>query len=244
MVTEKEKLRLAILTTETLHHAYFVREISRHYEPVLVIEEKRPISATFDTHHPYEDDRDQVERDAWFDGKEGKLADFAEVKTYSSVNDPEALQTIREFGPDAIVVFGTGRLSEQLIEIQPERIINLHGANPEEYSGIDTHLWAIYHRDYEGLVTTLHRVESNTDRGGVVLSAQIPLKSGMKLSELRKANTEVCVDLVLNGLHMLDRFGQFISRPQNRTGRLYSFMPTVLKEVCRQRFEDYTGMLR
>ena len=237
-------MRVAILTTETLHHAYFVREVQKFFGPVIVIEEKRPISAEFETRHPFEDEGDQGERDTWFDGKDATLADFAEVHTFSSVNDPDSIQKIREFGPDAIVVFGTGKLSEDLIEIQPERIINLHGANPEDYGGIDTHLWAIYHRDYEGLITTLHRVESNTDRGGVVLSAQIPLHSGMKLADLRRANTEVCVQLAVSGLNMLQNFGQFISRPQNRTGRRYSFMPKVLKEICKTRFEEYTGMMR
>ena len=204
---------------------------------------KRPISAEFETRHPFEDEGDQGERDTWFDGK-ATLADFAEVHTFSSVNDPDSIQKIREFGPDAIVVFGTGKLSEDLIEIQPERIINLHGANPEDYGGIDTHLWAIYHRDYEGLITTLHRVESNTDRGGVVLSAQIPLHSGMKLADLRRANTEVCVQLAVSGLNMLQNFGQFISRPSEPHGSTVFLHAESPEGNLQTRFEEYTGMMR
>ncbi len=243
MGDEKSGLRVAVLTTETLHHAHFVRAVVDVYPMTRVFEEKRPISARFETAHPFEDDRAAHERDTWFDGKERTLNEFAPVETYSDINDPVCIQHLAEFKPDAIIVFGTGKISEELINIRPDRIVNLHGANPEHYVGIDTHLWAIYHRDFEGLVTTLHRVESIMDRGGVVLSADIPIRPGMKMYELRQANTEVCIQLVLSALDLLEKFDQFISRPQTMKGRRYSFMPAVLKDDCQRYFETYTASL-
>jgi len=236
-------MRVAILTTQTLHHVYFVREIAKRVTSVMVFEERRPISAEFDTHHDFEDESDEYEKKLWFDGQDPPLGEFAPTHTYHDVNDPDCIQKIQEFSPDAIVAYGTGKLDRNLIEIRPDRIVNLHGANPEDYFGIDTHLWAIYHKDFDGLVSTLHRVESNTERGGVVLSAAIPIEPDMEMHEFRAANTEVCVQLVINGLHMLQTFGQFISRPQNRSGRFYGFMPAVLKDLCKKRFERYTAEL-
>lgn len=243
MADELKPLRIAILTTQTPHHAYLVREVAARYAPVKVFEERRGISARFETHHAFEDERLTYEREVWFGGKDVPISDFAETETFEDVNDPDCIGSLRAFGPDAIVVFGTGRLSDDLISVLPDRIIDLHGANPEEYSGLDTHLWAIYHRDFDSLVSTLHKVASPVDRGGVVLKAAIPLTRDMKLSHLRRANTEVGTRLVLSGLEMLQEFGQFIARPQNRRGRRYSHMPAVLKADCVEKFERYTATL-
>ncbi|RVU38548.1 hypothetical protein EOI86_04495 [Hwanghaeella grinnelliae] len=243
MAEQPTDMRVAVLTTETIHHCHFVREIAKQVAHVMVFEERRPISAEFDTQHEFEAESDAYELKLWFDGKTPALGDYAPTHTYHDINDPDCIQKVREFDPDAIIVYGTGRLSEELIDVRPDRIVNLHGANPEDYFGIDTHLWAIYHKDFDGLVSTLHRVESNNDRGGVVLSAAIPIEPDMEMHEFRAANTEVCVQLVMQGLHMLETFGQFISRPQNRSGRFYGFMPSVLKELCKQRFERYTSEL-
>ncbi len=243
MAEQSTDMRVAILTTETFHHDYLVREVAKKVSSVMVFEERRPISAEFETDHEFEAESDRYELKLWFDGNAPTLGDFAETHTYTDINDPDCVQKIREYDPDAIIAYGTGRLSEDLIDVRPDRIVNLHGANPEDYFGIDTHLWAIYHKDFDGLVSTLHRVESNNDRGGVVLSAAIPLEPDMEIHEFRAANTEVCVQLVMQGLHMLNTFGQFISRPQNRSGRFYGFMPTVLKELCKKRFERYTAEL-
>lgn len=242
-LNEKKSLRIAILTTETSHHAYFVREISDRYGPVVVFEERRDISVDFETHHAFEDEQVEIEQAAWFDGKSVSLADYAPVTTYHDVNDPACIAAIQDFNPDALIVFGTGRLSEALLQIKPDRFLNFQSAKPEDYSGIDTHLWCIYHRDFEGLITTLHRVESETDKSGVVLSAAIPVDRGMKLAALRRANTELCVTLAVSALDMLMNFGQFISRPQNYYGRRYSFMPSVLKTLCVKRFEEHTSTL-
>jgi len=243
MGEEKSGLRLAILTTDTLHHARFVQAMIETYPMTRVFEEKRPISARFETAHPFEIDRSQHERDTWFDGEDRFLSDFGPVETFSDINDPVCVKHLTEFKPDAIIVFGTGKISEDIINIRPDRIVNLHGANPEQYVGIDTHLWAIYHRDFEGLVTTLHRVESVMDRGGVVLSADIPITKDMKMYQVRQANTEVCIQLALSALDLLEKFDQFISRPQTMKGRRYSFMPAVLKDDCQRYFETYTASL-
>lgn len=236
-------LKVAILTTETSHHVAFVRGIVAKYPNVKVFEEKRPISAKFDTQHEYDDLRDKYELDFWFDGKMPKLSDFAPTETYENMNAPECIESLREYEPDAIVVFGTGRLDEALYSVRPDRIVNLHGADPEQYRGLDTHLWALYHGDFDGLVTSLHRVDPEKDRGGVVMKMPIPLHKNMKFYELRRANCEICIEMVLYALDMLGRYDQFISQPQRYVGRHYSFMPAILKDRCVQKFYGHTLML-
>lgn len=238
-----KRLRVGILTTETPHHARFVQQIATRHEVVRVFEERREISAEFETHHPFEDARIEHECAAWFDGRRPALSDVAEVETYRDLNDPKAVASMKQAGLDALVVYGTGRLDQPVIDAVPDRIVNLHGADPEKYRGLDTHLWAVYHRDFRGLVTTLHRVAPELDRGGVVMKMPLPIHRDMKLHELRKASTEVSIEITGEALEMLGNYGQFISQPQLYIGRYYSFMPAVLKARCVRQFEAFTASL-
>ena len=139
----------------------------------------------------------------------------------------------------AEIVFGTGKVSKQVIQVCPNGIINLHGGNPEEYRGLDSHLWAIYHHDFSGLVTTLHRINEELDDGDIILQMPIQLRPDMGLHELRRYNTDVCIEMVLSAFDMFNRQGYMIDRPQQKRGRYYSFMPSVIKEICLKYFNQY-----
>ncbi len=145
--------------------------------------------------------------------------------------------------PDALVVFGTGRLGEAVIGLSPDAAVNLHGGDPEDYRGLDTHLWAIYHGDFPSLVTTLHRLAPTLDSGEIIQSLPLPLERGMALHELRRVNTEICLRLTLAALDDFKRRGRFVGRQQRRIGRYYSFMPAVLKPLCVERFARHTERL-
>jgi methionyl-tRNA formyltransferase len=155
------------------------------------------------------------------------------------MNGTEGISSLSTWQPDVAIVFGTGRLSSAVIESGPGCFLNLHGGDPEEYRGLDTHLWAIYHSDFGGLVTTLHRVNSSLDDGDICLQESISISAGMQLSELRLANTEACVRLAVAALSSVREQGYVPSRKQRRAGRYYSFMPSQLKEICRKRFEKH-----
>ena len=233
-------MRLVILTTETLHHCYFVREVTAA-NPVdlVVIERDHPI-APFDTHHAFEDQRDAHERATWFGDGRTSIEEFAETLDVKSANEADAVDRLRRIQPEVIVVFGTARLSRAVIETCPHGIVNLHGGDPEHYRGLDSHLWAIYHGDYEHLQVTLHRVNERLDEGDIVAQCPLLLRRGMGIHELHRVKTEVCVDVVRAALGQWRNDGAFTSSPQRHPGRYYSFMPAVLKELCKSKFEAYT----
>jgi methionyl-tRNA formyltransferase len=240
---EPRKLRVGILTTETPHHTHFVKAVSEAWTVVKVFEERRSISATFETRHAIDIDGEAYERDCWFGGADTKLADVASVETFEDLNSEAAVAAMKKAGCDVHIVFGTGKLESEVVDLTPDRIVNLHGADPEHYRGLDTHLWAVYHRDFRGLVTTLHKVSPKLDRGGVVMKMPIPIKRDMQLHQLRKENTEICIELANRGLEMMSNYGQFISQPQLYIGRHYSFMPAVLKDRCVRNFNEFTATL-
>jgi methionyl-tRNA formyltransferase len=237
-------MKLAILTTETPHHAHFARVVSSSFEISLIVSETRAPHPPFPTAHPFESQRDEYERQVFFAGRQVALADTAKVLEVGSANDGTAIDALRTLAPDVIVVFGTGRIGRDLMGLCPGRIINLHGGDPERYRGLDTHLWAIYHREFDGLIATLHHLSEGLDRGDIILQSPVPIGPGMSLHALRARNTQTLIELTLAGLDVFKRFGRFLSRPQRQVGRYYSFMPAVLKEVCVRHFEDYVRRLK
>jgi methionyl-tRNA formyltransferase len=234
-------LKLAILTTETPHHAYFVREIAKRHPIARVFCETQCIKPPFETVHPFEAVRERFECQNWFGGIGRKLGEIVETQVVSNMNGPRAVQALAQLRPDAIVVFGTGRLKAPVLAVQPERTFNLHGGDPREYRGLDTHLWAVYHGDFSGLVTTLHLVTPALDDGDIVANAAVPLHRGMGLYALRAANTEVCIALTLGALAQLAERGRVSARRQSRAGRYYSFMPAIMKDLVCAKFESHTG---
>jgi methionyl-tRNA formyltransferase len=233
-------MKLVVLTTETLHHAYFVRELQRAHPIAEVLVETEARRAPFPTAHPFEITRDQLEREVFFGGQPRPISAFAPCQEWTSMNRPEAVAALARARPDVVVVFGTGKLSPEVIAVCPQGIINLHGGDPEEYRGLDTHLWAIYHRDFANLVVCLHRLNARLDDGEILARAPIPVSPGLTLPELRARNTQVCVELTRQALDEHARTGSFTTTPQARIGRYYSFMPAVLKDLCVANFERFT----
>lgn len=237
-------MRLTVLTTDTQHHAHFIREVSARFPILRVLEETASVVPPFPTAHPFEEEREVYERRIWFDGEVAGVADFGEVSRHENLNSEGAVRELRALGSDVVVVFGCGKLSRPVIEVCGERIVNLHGGDPEAYRGLDTHLWAIYHGEFAELSTTLHLVNAELDGGGIVANLPIPIRPGMRIHELRRYNTEICVRLVVKALNDFRERGYFVSREQRTCGRYYSFMPAVLKDICVRKFHGYTETLR
>jgi methionyl-tRNA formyltransferase len=210
---------------------------------VRVIIEEKTTEFPYPVAHPFEAERDEYEWQRWFGGRKPAIEAIAQTVRVRDVNQPEAVTSLRELSPDVIVVFGTGRIHPPVTEFNPGRIVNLHGGDPEFYRGLDTHLWAIWHRDFKALVTTLHLLDWELDSGSIISQAQVPIHHGMELHQFRAANTEICIELTIRALEEFVKSGAFDARPQRKIGRYYSAMPAVLKDTCMRRFAQYTERL-
>ncbi len=236
-------MRLVVLTTQTQHHLRFVREIARTCPVAQILEETGGIAAPFETAHPFEAEREDHERALWFPGGVPAFEETAPVSRFENLNDGAAVAKLASLKPDLAVVFGTRPLSAEVIAAAGPGLVNLHGGDPEAYRGLDTHLWAIYHKDFANLITALHRVVPGIDAGEIVAMLPLPLSRGMGLPALRAANTEVCIALARLAIGQMQETGGLASRPQRARGRYYSFMPAVLKALCVDRFAKHTATL-
>ncbi|WP_417835855.1 formyltransferase family protein [Thalassospira tepidiphila] len=236
-------MKIAVLTTETTHHAKFIMDMSKDGHDLFAVIDQRQIKKPFPTDHPYLKQQCYFERQTFFNGEECSISDFCETHEVHDVNCAHVLDVIATEAPDVVVVFGTGIIRKPLIESCNGRLINLHGGDPELYRGLDTHLWAIYHNDFSQLVTSLHMVEPTLDTGAVLFKEQLDITNGMPLYQLRTANTNSCISLARKAIDQLAVNRLWHSTPLTSYGRYYSSMPSVLKEQCVKKFQAYTNRL-
>lgn len=221
-------MRIALLTTDTDHHAWFAHRLAERHGVVGALVETRPVVASFPTHHPFEDRRADHERETL--RPPGGIAAVCPVVEVASVNDPDAIAALIALRPDIAIVYGTGILRESVIAVPALACLNLHGGDPERYRGLDSHLWSLYHDDPAGLVACLHHVDVGIDTGDIVATTAIGVGPGTGAHELRALTARACVGLAALAVEAAQEDGRVPGRPQSRRGRYYSFMPAELKE--------------
>ena len=235
-------MKIIVLTTETPHHLFFLNEISKHFKIDGIVLEQLINTPSFEISHPFEQERDNFEVKELLNNTL-TYEDISITKKYDSVNDEKCINFISDIQPEVIIVFGTGIIRKQLINLCFNGIINLHGGDPQKYRGLDTHLWAIYHKEFNELVTTLHRLSNLLDDGDIIKQAPININQKSNIHMLRAENTKICIKIVLSALKDFKKYNKFISSPQDQRGRYYSFMPRVLKDVCIKNLQRYVKTL-
>ncbi len=235
--------RIVVLTTNSIRRRHLVRALQEFAPVERVLVETREPRPPFETAHPFEAVRKDHEAESWFGGKAPAFAEIADVEYFDSLNERNAVAALAAARPDAVIVFGTGKLAPAVIAVCPEGCINLHGGDPEHYRGLDVALWAVYHGDFGALSATVQRLAPELDSGDIVARSSVTVTPGMGLHELRRAGTETSIGLLRDALDGFARTGGFGGTPMARKGRYYSFMPAVLKNSCVDRWQRHTALL-
>ena len=238
-----EKMRITVLTTGAVRRRYFVKELGNRFPIERVLIETQDPPAPIPIDHPSDEARKARERNYWYNGTPPPFSDIAETQSYESLNNPNALNALREIKPDVLLVYGTGKLSNDILNICPNTCLNFHNGDPERYRGLDCHIWPMYHRDFDALQMTLHKIEPSLDTGDIVDRKPVPLYEDMPLADLRRTACELTVEMAIAALDFFEKTGKFKATAQRRKGRYYSYMPAVLKDICIRNFEHHTASL-
>ncbi len=230
-------MRIVILTTKTAHHTYFIKKISNlSLETIDIFFETRKIKFPFKTFHNFELKRKNFENKN-FNKKIDTKKTIA--NTFYDINSKECIDKIKSINPKIIIVFGTGKINKDFIKNFKNKIFNLHGGDPSLYRGLDSHLWGIYHNDFN-FVVTLHKLKLKLDTGDVVYKKVIKIKK-IQIWQIRYFTTLACIDLVSK---LIKNFRNNIKYPlikQIKIGRYYSSMPSNLKEICCKKMKSYNA---
>jgi len=233
---------IAFLSSDTAHHRYFLNTML--IEGISIagcLFETKHVEAPFPISPLFEKEEDSFEEEHFFREIPKELPKGL-VYEVESINSLEAVEKIRNLNPDFGVVFGTGKISEDVIQMFPDGLINVHRGIAEEYRGLDADLWAIYHSEYENIGVTIHKVEPLLDTGDVVFQKRMELKSGMKTHQIRYYTSLIATDLVIKALKDY-LSGTLQNKPQEKRGKYYSYMPLELKKIVNEKFNNYCEKL-
>ena len=236
-------MKLAILTTQTIHHTYFINELNKYSKIDLVIVEKPKNVYKNNLNHPFEKIRDEFEKKHCLGDLDIKINSIANTLNVEDINENLSISELKKINPDIIIVFGTRKLEKNFVTIFNEALWNLHGGNPEEYRGLDSHLWAIFEKRFDEIKTCIHKVEFTLDTGKIFKIYPLEIYNNCKLHELRYLNTKICLKLSKELIHEYSVKGIISSVQQKKRGNYYSHMTECQKDKCVKLFNDYTKYL-
>jgi len=234
--------KILLLSSDTAHHRYFINSIESnniiftkyffetiHYEPSFKV---GPI---------FEREEGHFESNNFFQSVSNNILDSKIIKV-DSINSDESIKKLNAIKPDLGIVFGTGKINNKVISIFKDGLINVHRGLAEKYRGLDSDLWAIYHRDYDNIGVTIHMVDSVMDAGNIIFSEKLKISSRMKTHQLRYYTTLMATDLIKSTIIQYLN-NNLNHRVQSSKGRYYSFMPKELKKIVNIRFNKYCEKL-
>ncbi len=119
------------------------------------------------------------------------------------VRRPEAVEQLRALAPDAMVVVGYGQIIPQnMIDIPPQGIINVHASLLPKYRGAAPIQWAIVNGETRTGVTTM-RIDAGLDTGDMLLKAETEIGPDETAVELGKRLAAMGAELLVETLARL-----------------------------------------
>lgn len=120
------------------------------------------------------------------------------------IRDPENLEILKEYQPDAIVVVAFGQIiPEEILNLPPYGCINVHASLLPKYRGAAPIQWAVINGERESGVTTM-RMDAGLDTGDMILKERVPLARNETGGSLFEKLSRVGADLLIRTLEALE----------------------------------------
>jgi len=120
------------------------------------------------------------------------------IRQYARVRAPEAVEEIRAFRPELIVVVAFGQiLPKALLEIPPRGCINVHASLLPAYRGAAPIQWAIIRgEDRTGVTTML--MDEGMDTGPMLMQQALEIKPEERAGELAERLSRIGAALLID----------------------------------------------
>jgi methionyl-tRNA formyltransferase len=141
------------------------------------------------------------------------------------VRRPEAVEHLRGLNVDAMVIVGYGQIIPQnVIDLAPKGIINVHASLLPKYRGAGPIQWAIVNGETRTGVTTM-RIDAGLDTGDMLLKAETEIGPEETAIELGHRLAGMGADLLVETLAKLDSIA-----PEKQDAALATYAPILKKE--------------
>jgi len=146
------------------------------------------------------------------------------------VRDPEAVQRLKEAGPDAAVVVAFGQiLPRDVLDIPPKGCYNVHASLLPKYRGAAPINWAIIDGETETGVTII-RMDEGMDTGDMLLMESVPIEADDTAGTLGEKLSTLGAKLAVSTLELLEA-GEL--EPVRQDDSKATKAPTMKKELGR-----------
>ena len=221
---------MIIFTTDTLHHRYFISYLAeKGFVPKCIFLEETSVTPKFPIGPIFEEEQNKFENKKWKNTK--KLNSF---NLYKTPNINSLLDKIKIYNNEQLVVFGTRKIDDNILNNFKIPPINIHWGDSRRYRGLDSDLWAIYHNDYDSIGVSIHEVVRQLDKGKIIYFRKMKIIKNMLCSHIRYYTTVIASELVVKILKQ-----NYIIKKDGGNGRYYSFMPLDLKKIVEKKFNLY-----
>jgi len=178
--------KILVITGEGLRHQYFVNRLNARFPLSAVLTEADVYP------EPLAHSEDEKRAWDWFFAHRNKYEERAfgpknwrptlnrppGIKIPAKkLNAPETIKMIQSFSPEFIAIFGAGLLGQQILDLYPGRIFNLHVGLPRYCRGSSCNFWPIYNGRPEELGAAVHLTNAGIDTGNIAAQALIELDS-------------------------------------------------------------------
>src|SRR5215813_1246172 len=157
--------------------------------------------------------------------KETALRSGLDVYQPERVRRPEAVERLRAIGAEAMVVVGYGQIIPQnVIDLAPLGIINVHASLLPRYRGAGPIQWSIVNGETHTGVTTM-RIDAGLDTGDMLLNAETEIGPDENAIELGQRLSVMGADLLVE---TLSRIREIV--PQKQDASQATYAPLLKKE--------------
>jgi methionyl-tRNA formyltransferase len=157
--------------------------------------------------------------------KEAALRLGLEVYQPERVRRPEAVELLQAIGADAMVVVGYGQIIPQnVIDLAPKGIINVHASLLPKYRGAGPIQWSILNGETRTGVTTM-RIDAGLDTGDMLLKAETDIDPEETAIDLGRRLSVMGADLLVETLARIDTIA-----PEKQDPAQATYAPLLKKE--------------
>lgn len=162
--------------------------------------------------------------------KTAQAADVPVFQPKKVKRNEEALDKLRQWDPDLVVVAAYGQiLPESILELPRLGCVNIHASLLPEYRGAAPINWAIV-RGEEKTGVTIMQMDVGLDTGPMLMKREIPIPDDMTAQELHDQLSELGAEVVVEAL---DKLAAGVLEPEPQDDELSSYAPMLSKESGR-----------
>lgn len=240
---EFKKLKIAILSTDTLHHRYFINSLNKSKIKIeKYIFETTSVKPKFKEKSFLSKEENKFEKNNFFKVIAKKIDKKRLIKV-KNINSNKSFKILQALKIDLGIVFGCRKINQNIIKQFKVGLMNIHRGVINKYRGLDSDLWAILNKDFKNIGVCVHFIDRDLDTGPIINQKKINIKKNNKIFHMRYLTTILATKMIIN---LFKKTSKKLLSPtkQKKLGKYYSFMSYNEKIKANIFFKEYIKSLK